>query len=405
MGKKLSEIETGLSLLSVFRSTLDTPLIDCLHRLFFVLDKKPAEAVIDQAAPIYGKLCSEIYKAGGDLALAVQDIVLKEDNPYLEMVIKEKQIPDSLAYTAKKELALFDEIAKLTSENFKNAIDSMGGYDIELPAWENSVINIEKAFFDMINSVATKGYGIFAAANVFKVDENGSLIPIENADILPLSSLYGYSRERGLVLDNTLSLAAGGNAANVLLYGDAGTGKSTTIKACAAACFDKGLRLVEFKKNQLKFIPALTEKLAGTPLKFIFYIDDLSFRADDDDFCFLKGILEGDVSGNAKNIRIYASSNRRHLMREAMDGRIGNEVHVNDTLQETMSLSDRFGLTVTFSKPEKDLYVEIVESLAEEYGVSLPHDELIRGAEAFAIRTNGRSPRTAKQYIISLTIA
>ena len=191
----------------------------------------------------------------------------------------------------------------------------------------------------------------------------------------------------------------------MLLYGDAGTGKSTTIKACAAACFDKGLRLVEFKKNQLKFIPALTEKLAGTPLKFIFYIDDLSFRADDDDFCFLKGILEGDVSGNTKNIRIYASSNRRHLMRESMDARIGNEVHLNDTLQETMSLSDRFGLTVTFSKPEKDLYVEIVESLAEEYGVSLPHDELIRGAEAFAIRTNGRSPRTAKQYIISLTIA
>ena len=92
-------------------------------------------------------------------------------------------------------------------------------------------------------------------------------------------------------------------------------------------------------------------------------------------------------------------------MRESMDARIGNEVHLNDTLQETMSLSDRFGLTVTFSKPEKDLYVEIVENLAEEYGVSLPHDELIRGAEAFAIRTNGRSPRTAKQYIISLTIA
>ena len=98
MDKKLSEIETGLSLLSVFRSTLDTPLIDCLHRLFFVLDKKPAEAVIDQAAPIYGKLCSEIYKAGGDLALAVQDIVLKEDNPYLEMVIKEADTCFSCLY-------------------------------------------------------------------------------------------------------------------------------------------------------------------------------------------------------------------------------------------------------------------------------------------------------------------
>ncbi len=316
------------------------------------------------------------------------------------MAVKEKQIPASLAYTAKTELALFNEIAKLTADDFKDEIKS----GIELPRWENSDVDIAESFFDMIASIKTKGYGIFARANVFKVADDGELAPIMNADILPLSSLYGYKRERSLVLDNTLSLAEGGNAANVLLYGDAGTGKSTTIKACAAACFDKGLRLVEFKKNQLKFIPALTEKLADTPLKFIFYIDDLSFRADDDDFCFLKGILEGDVSGNANNIRIYASSNRRHLMRESFDARTGNEIHLNDTLQETMSLSDRFGLTITFSKPEKDLYIEIVENLAAEYGIKLPYDELVLGAEAFAIRTNGRSPRTAKQYIVSLTV-
>ncbi len=400
MNEKLLEIKNKLSLLSVFRDVLDTPLIYSLNNMLYGLDIEYEEMYDEQTAHLYGEFCSETYKAGGDLALAVRDIILKEDNPYLEMAVKEKQIPASLAYTAKTELALFNEIAKLTADDFKDEIKS----GIELPRWENSDVDIAESFFDMIASIKTKGYGIFARANVFKVADDGELAPIMNADILPLSSLYGYKRERSLVLDNTLSLAEGGNAANVLLYGDAGTGKSTTIKACAAACFDKGLRLVEFKKNQLKFIPALTEKLANTPLKFIFYIDDLSFRADDDDFCFLKGILEGDVSGNANNIRIYASSNRRHLMRESFDARTGNEIHLNDTLQETMSLSDRFGLTITFSKPEKDLYIEIVENLAAEYGIKLPYDELVLGAEAFAIRTNGRSPRTAKQYIMSLTV-
>jgi len=383
MNEKLLEIKNKLSLLSVFRDVLDTPLIYSLNNMLYGLDIEYEEMYDEQTAHLYGEFCSETYKAGGDLALAVRDIILKEDNPYLEMAVKEKQIPASLAYTAKTELALFNEIAKLTADDFKDEIKS----GIELPRWENSDVDIAESFFDMIASIKTKGYGIFARANVFKVADDGELAPIMNADILPLSSLYGYKRERSLELD-----------------GDAGTGKSTTIKACAAACFDKGLRLVEFKKNQLKFIPALTEKLANTPLKFIFYIDDLSFRADDDDFCFLKGILEGDVSGNANNIRIYASSNRRHLMRESFDARTGNEIHLNDTLQETMSLSDRFGLTITFSKPEKDLYIEIVENLAAEYGIKLPYDELVLGAEAFAIRTNGRSPRTAKQYIMSLTV-
>ena len=141
------------------------------------------------------------------------------------------------------------------------------------------------------------------------------------------------------------------------------------------------------------------EVLHDHPLKFIFYIDDLSFNAGDDDFSSLKGILEGGITGNAKNIAIYATSNRRHLVKESMEARMGTDLHLNDTLQETMSLSARFGLTITFSKPEKDLYLEIVKSLATEYGVTADEAELFRKAEAFAIRANGRSPRTAKQFI------
>jgi hypothetical protein len=156
---------------------------------------------------------------------------------------------------------------------------------------------------------------------------------------------------------------------------------------------------VEFEKSQLSQIPEIIEQLADNPLKFIFYIDDLSFNAGDDGFSSLKGILEGNVTSYAKNIAIYATSNRRHLVKESLDARIGNDLHLNDTLQETMSLSARFGLTITFSKPEKDLYLEIVKSLAAEYGVEMEEAELYRKAEAFALRANGRSPRTAKQFI------
>ena len=223
-------------------------------------------------------------------------------------------------------------------------------------------------------------------------------------DTQTLNSLYGYQRERNLVLENTRTLVEGGKACNVLLYGDAGTGKSSTIKAVARHFFDRGLRLVEFKKNQLEDILPIMESLSGIPLKFIFYIDDLSFSQNDDTFCALKGILEGSAASYAENIAIYATSNRRHLIKESMEDRIGNQLHINDTLQETMSLAARFGLTITFSKPEKDLYLEIVKNLAEENQITLPEEELFKKAEAFALRQNGRSPRTAKQFIQLLKI-
>ncbi len=412
MDIKLLTIQRELSLLSVFRGLKNTPLIAALEELLSAIEEGSKSGQGNDSGMTdckkrilesYGAFCSFIYQMGGNLSCALKDLVLKDENPYLDAVIQNKQISASLSSAAKKELSLFTRIAQLTQTDFRE-MREMTGYFDDLPLWETSEIDIEQSFFSMIESVSTNGYGIFASATVFKTGDDGSLKPIHNTDILPLSSLYGYERERGLVLDNTYALAAGMHAANVLLYGDAGTGKSSTIKACAAEYFHLGVRLIEFKKNQLKFIPALTEQLAGSPLKFIFYIDDLSFRADDDDFCFLKGILEGDVAGDAANIRIYASSNRRHLIRESFDARIGNDIHLSDTLQETMSLSDRFGLTVTFSKPEKDLYLSIVEKLAEEYGILMNQDELFLQAEAFAIRTNGRSPRTAKQFVQSLSV-
>ena len=194
-------------------------------------------------------------------------------------------------------------------------------------------------------------------------------------------------------------MLSGKPAVNVLLYGDAGTGKSSSVKAIANEFAADGLRLVEVKKNQLYQIPALLDSLAQNPLKFILFIDDLSFSANDDNFAALKAILEGSVGGRSQNVVVYATSNRRHLIKETLSDRSGDDIHEADTRQELMSLSARFGLTVTFQRPDKVRFEEILLDLARQYGVQMPSDQLFIKGEAFAIRAGGRSPRVARQFI------
>ena len=156
---------------------------------------------------------------------------------------------------------------------------------------------------------------------------------------------------------------------------------------------------MEVKKNQLYLLPDLMDKLAANPLKFILFIDDLSFAANDDNFAALKAILEGSAGGRADNIAVYATSNRRHLVKETLSDRAGDDLHEADTRQELMSLSARFGLIVTFQRPDKALYSQILLQLAKQYQLPIPSDQLITRGEAFAIRAGGRSPRAARQFI------
>ena len=267
-----------------------------------------------------------------------------------------------------------------------------------LPRWETKDIDLRAAYAQRMSEVGKKGYGMFAKHHVFTV-ENGQLVPVRYPDPQRLDELPGYEQEREKVIANTRALLAGMPANNVLLYGDAGTGKSSTVKAIANEFAADGLRLVEVKKNQLYQIPDLMDKLAANPLKFVLFIDDLSFTANDDNFAALKAILEGSVGGRAKNIAVYATSNRRHLIKETLSDRSGDDIHEADTRQELMSLSARFGLTVTFQRPEKARFEVILTELAKQHGIEMPHDELLTKAEAFAIRAGGRSPRVAKQFI------
>lgn len=307
-------------------------------------------------------------------------------------------LPPLLRNALEQELAFFQQLSALTLDEVLAAAPEWTDTLAFLPRWEVSPCDLSAAYLQRMQNAGKTGYGMFAKHHVFTV-ENGQLVPVKYPDPQRLDELPGYEREREKVIANTRALLAGMPANNVLLYGDAGTGKSSAVKAIANEFAPEGLRLVEVKKNQLYQIPDLMDRLAANPLKFILFIDDLSFTANDDNFAALKAILEGSVGGRAKNIAVYATSNRRHLIKETLTDRTGDDIHEADTRQELMSLSARFGLTVTFQRPEKARFESILTELSKQQHIEMPLDQLLVKAEAFAIRAGGRSPRVAKQFI------
>lgn len=395
---KLREWNARLHGLVVFRSLLDDPVV---AKLLDLTDRMEA------GAPGYGPVCDAVAQFEAALfehttnwGSYLSAAVLEAETVCVRQAASGTLAP-ALQTALDSELAFLQALCGLTLDELLAAAGSATGQAQELaflPRWETSGIDLPAAYAQRMSEVGKKGYGMFAKHHVFTV-ENGQLVPVKYPDPQRLSELPGYEKERQKVIANTRALLAGMPANNVLLYGDAGTGKSSAVKAIANEFAPEGLRLVEVKKNQLYQIPDLMDKLAANPLKFILFIDDLSFTANDDNFAALKAILEGSVGGRAKNIAVYATSNRRHLIKETLTDRTGDDIHEADTRQELMSLSARFGLTVTFQRPEKARFESILAELAKQHGIDMPMDQLLVKAEAFAIRAGGRSPRVAKQFI------
>ena len=395
---KLREWNARLHGLVVFRSLLDDPVV---AKLLDLTDRMEA------GAPGYGPVCDAVAQFEAALfehttnwGSYLSAAVLEAETVCVRSAAAGTLAP-VLQAALDSELAFLQALCGLTLDELLAAAGSATGQAQELaflPRWETSSIDLPAAYAQRMSEVGKKGYGMFAKHHVFTL-ENGQLVPVKYPDPQRLSELPGYEKEREKVIANTKALLAGMPANNVLLYGDAGTGKSSAVKAIANEFAPEGLRLVEVKKNQLYQIPDLMDKLAANPLKFILFIDDLSFTANDDNFAALKAILEGSVGGRAKNIAVYATSNRRHLIKETLTDRTGDDIHEADTRQELMSLSARFGLTVTFQRPEKARFETILAELAKQHGIDMPMDQLLVKAEAFAIRAGGRSPRVAKQFI------
>jgi predicted AAA+ superfamily ATPase len=376
-----------LNSLVIFRSLLSSPVIKKLQALLTGIENST------EAIDLYSGFVSELYHNYDNFSEFIYHYMLEDENFYIKAKAIGKNPGPFIENALEKELLTLHSISLLRSDDLKGFI-TYAGY---LPDWGTSDYDFTFAYSEHIKNISKTGFGAFSKYHIFTVSGN-DIVPVKSPDPVRLSSFACYERERSLIVKNTIALLEGTGANNVLLYGDAGTGKSSTVKAIANEFKENGIRLIEVKRDQLGKLPDIIEQLDGNPLKFIIFIDDLSFMKNDDNFTALKAHLEGSVSAGGNNIAIYATSNRRHLVKEHLADRDGDEVHVNDSLQEIMSLASRFGLTVTFQKPDKDVYFQIVSHIASACG--LPAGEnLFADAEAFAIRHSGRSPRTARQFV------
>jgi len=392
MNDKFKKLDCKLGSLVIFRNLLSD---DVIHEFWKQLEERSEH--MDINVYNYSEFVSRLYSHNVNLSEYILKAVLEDENFYIIGKAQGKDFDPLIDEAAVYELRVLQELSLITSDELKEDLR----YDGFLPSWRTVEYDFVEAYRYRIENIGKFGYGLYSKYNMFVLKES-KVTPVKYPDSQKLSELYGYEMERKAVISNTLALLDGKPAQNVLLYGDAGTGKSSTVKAIVNEYADRGLRLIEVTKEQLRDIPHIIDSISKNPLKFILFIDDLSFSSDDDCFGALKATLEGSVSARADNIAIYATSNRRHLVKESFSDRDGDDIHRNDTIQELISLSARFGLTVNFSRPDKKSYVNIVSELAKKGGIEMDENELSVKAEAFALKGSGRSARTAKQFVNQL---
>lgn len=251
------------------------------------------------------------------------------------------------------------------------------------------------------------GVGKYGLNKAFRVEDEGPVaktVPIVNVEHVYLDDIVGYQAQKKKLIENTEAFLAGRAANNVLLFGDAGTGKSSCIKAILNKYYDRGLRIIEVYKHQFHALSSILEQVQDRNYRFIIYMDDLSFEESELEYKYLKAIIEGGLGRKPKNVLIYATSNRRHLIREKFSDKreLDDDLHANDTVQEKLSLVARFGVTIYFGRPDKKEFQNIVKVLAERYHVSMPEEELLAEANKWELSHGGLSGRTAAQFITYL---
>ena len=384
----MKELKEKLNTLCIFRELLKDSVISSLCAY---MENPTSSAYAEFVAVLYNQ-------ANGNLGEYIKEICTNSENVYVKSVGLGKDVPTYMQYSLETELDILQEVSELN----KDKLCSLLNYKGFLPEFTTTTLKLKDIYLHRAENIGKYGYGIYAKNRMFYIDEQGNIVPVLHPDKTELSNLVDYERERNIIIDNTKALLQGKPAANILLTGDAGTGKSSTVKAVANALWEEGLRIIEIRKDQLRSIPKVLDELSSNPLKFVLFIDDLSFLKDDDNFNALKAVLEGSVTAKSNNVVIYATSNRRHIIKEKFSDREGDDVHRNDTMQELVSLSERFGVHVTFSKPNKETFLHIVHHLAEENGIDIPKDEIELLAERFALERGGRSARLAKQFIDGL---
>lgn len=399
-----------LSALSVFRGILGRSVPKAFYRLLCGLDKCPEDFL-----RLYGEFYSLICERGcsQNLAYAFTEAALFDENCFTRSAAAGTYdtLPGEVIQAVKYDCETILSASQLSAEEVLRAYPRYGeiaSFAETLPRWQSGeCVESFKMFDGSLAKIAAyyreNGCGIFARYKAF-LWRDGDIQPVLNYDTIAIDDFTGYERQRDKVMNNTRAFLEGKTCNNCLLYGDMGTGKSSTVKAMANLFRKDGLRIVEIPKERLIEFPLLVDKIATLPMKFIIFIDDLSFQHQDQSYTTLKAVLEGGLAARPSNALIYATSNRRHLVRERLSDRSleVDDINTRDNMQETLSLSDRFGLSVCYTVPQKEEYLSIVRAMARQKGIKIADNELDAGAERFALAKGGRSPRCAKQYVESL---
>lgn len=407
--------------LLLYRSVLETPPSLAFLELLDVLRRRDADGISYLRA--YGRW----FLALSATNLSWQDYLIRQiltnENPFTQQAQKQDlaNLSPALVAATEHDLQALQSLYECSGADLSCWVQEASELPLTPVAWyqeqnrkttisdreKNAIASLQElenwadALSDLAAYYRECGTGIFAEYLAFRW-QSGKLIGISNPDPIGLDELVGYESPKETLLKNTEFLLAGYPALHVLLYGSRGSGKSSLVKALLNEYSHRNLRLIEVAKSDLKDLPIVVEQLRDVPQKFIIFVDDLSFEEDDDAFKALKVVLEGNITARPENVVVYATSNRRHLVREFFKDRpapSNEEIHVWDTVQEKLSFSDRFGLTLTFEPANQKTYLEIVRHLAAQSAIAIEWEDLEHRALQWATRHNGRSGRTARQFI------
>lgn len=395
--------------LLLYQDVLSNPASQAFLNLLNTLTQ--IEVNVTDCLQAYGCWFGKLAATGQSWQDYLLEQILRSDNPFTQQVQCQDlaEVSPVLLKAAQFDLQILQDLYHCNIEQLSQWVQQVADLPISPIVWhvKTQQANFLQQHDDWANAIADlalhyrqNGVGIFAQFRAFRYS-SGQLIGISHPDRIQLHELMGYEAQREALLKNTEFLLAGYPALHVLLYGSRGSGKSSLVKGLLHR-YDN-LRLIEVAKSELTNLPQIVERLQSLPQQFIIFVDDLSFEEDDDAFKSLKVVLEGNLTARPQNVVVYATSNRRHLIREFFGDRPrpsnAEEVNAWDTMQEKLSFSDRFGLTLTFEPANQDTYLEIVRHLAQLAEINLAWEEIRDRALQWATRHNGRSGRTARQFV------
>lgn len=396
---ELDTLYYRLRSLTAYRSLREEPMLAAAEELLLRLCQKRGPEALDA----WAELIAQLEGAGADgLGGWLLDQLRYSDAPWPHRAAAGLASP-TLEEAARRDVETLAELAGLDCALLRDALAALlppagrAAAD-SLPLWASGA---PFDFDGLTQWYRSHGAGTFARHRAF-LWEDGRLLPVARPDTPGPEELMGYRLQRSQVEANTRAMLSGRRVNNVLLYGDSGTGKSATVKSLLSLPGAEDLRLVEIEKGSVHQMPQLIRSLGHRRQKFILFIDDLAFDQDDRTYGVLKTILEGGLEPRPANVAIYATSNRRNLVRQTFSDRAGDEVDRDETIQEKTALADRFGLRIPYLGLAKAEYLELVEVLARRAGIGLPKEELFAMAVQWDVRHPGRSPRTAQQFIASL---